>query len=143
MKCLDQYEVENRQALTARYAELGGGLSALGDRPPERWWRTMAKRYAAREREALLAMWADLSPFVDHRPLGWESTSATDGVAARTDGAWAGSSDMWCEVDEVLASDERVLTLRFRWAGTSDGIKWELPLGVVTVIERGLTVRWE
>lgn len=53
---LEHYD--DRVAAIARYVELGGGLSVLGDRPPERWWRAYAKAYAARDRETVIAMHA-------------------------------------------------------------------------------------
>ena len=124
-------------AMIARYAELGGGLAALGDSPPERFWRQYAQRYAARDRNGVLAMHAD-GPFVDHRKLGWESTPTVDEVMAIIDGAWAATSDIRIEVDEVLASDERACALRIAWRGTAEhGVTWEIPMGVVTVVEGG------
>ena len=52
-----------------------------------------------------------------------------------------GSSDVRIEMEEVLACDERVIAMRAALRGTSpDGQQFEVPLGLVDVIEDGLFV---
>ncbi len=52
-----------------------------------------------------------------------------------------GSSDPRIEMEEVLACDERVIAIRATVRGTSpDGRQFEVPLGLVDVIEDGLFV---
>ncbi len=52
-----------------------------------------------------------------------------------------GSSDLRIEMEEVLACDERVIAMRATVRGTSpDGRQFEVPLGLVDVVEVGLFV---
>jgi len=132
---------------TAARLELGGGLAALGDRAPERWWARYARLFAARELDPALALFAaEGCEFLDRRRFGWE-TGGQERAAAHLRTSWAGSTDIRVEVEEVLACDERVIALRLNWQGTTSkatgGGRFVLPVGAVSVIESGRAVRWE
>jgi hypothetical protein len=73
---------QQRDAIVARYSDLGGGLSALGDTRSEQLWAEFARRYARREMEPLLELFADDYVLIDHRVIGWEPIRGHDGVAA-------------------------------------------------------------
>ncbi len=141
---IDVYEPEDRQAMIARYAELGGGLGKLGATAPERWWHRYAQLYAARDRDAVAAMHGD-GTLADHRQLGWESASTAEEAMAIIDAAWAATTDIRIDVEEVLASDERACALRITWRGTEAtyGAAWEIPMGVLFVIEDGRSTVYE
>ena len=144
---VDQYDHDDRESMIARYVELGGGLAALGDRAPERWWARYARLFAARELDPALALFAaEGCEFLDRRRFGWE-TGGQERAAAHLRTSWAGSTDIRVEVEEVLACDERVIALRLNWQGTTSkatgGGRFVLPVGAVSVIESGRAVRWE
>jgi ketosteroid isomerase-like protein len=140
---VDFYEPDDRWAMTARYAELGGGLEPLGDRPPERLYAEFLRRWAAGDTGKIVELCADGYRHNDHRKLGWE---AVDSLAALWDfvaSAVAGTSGFHFDVDEVLACDDRVLALRGTWHAHSPetGSEMEFKLGHVAVVEHGLLVR--
>ncbi len=140
----DQYEPDDRAAMIARYAEVGGGLAALGDNPPERWLAAYARGYAAGEMDTLVSLSDESYEFVDHRELGWEPLRGHEGVRALNTSAWE-VGVVWIEVDEVLACDERVLAVRLTHHGIAaeEDTRFELPVGRVHVVENGRVVRTE
>lgn len=141
----DVYDAADRQALIARYSELGGGLSALGDTAPERWWAEFAWRFACRAIDPLLALFSEEYIAIDHRILGWEPIRGHEGVTAVVTSSWT-SFDIRAEVDEVLAVDGRVMAFRFRWVFHAEdalGGEGVIDVGEVAVIEDGLIVRAE
>ncbi len=142
----DIYEPDDRQAMIARYAELGGGLGALGERPPERWWARFARLFAGRELDQLLVSFAEDCVLIDHREA-WPPTGGRQGAAAIIESTWAAAQDRHFEVEEVLARDDRVLAMRVQWQGTPkppQGGGWvALASGIVAVIESDRLVRWE
>ena len=139
------YDDDARVAMIARYCELGGGLSALGVRAPERWWRRYAPVYAARDLDALARFHRDDWAFADHRAMAWESCAGVDAVLGIIRSAYEISCDMRVEVREVLACDERVIAMQMAWIGTAlqGGGPVELPLLTVSVIEHGRQAVYE
>ncbi len=144
---LDVYDAEDRQAMTARYAELGGGFGPLGDRPPERWMREFFVRYAARNTEAMAALVDEHVTLDDHRNLAWDPIRGVEQLAGLWQSGWAASSDLRLEVDGVLGCDDRVIALRGSWAFTaladSGGGNAAIPFGLVAVIDEGRAVSWD
>jgi ketosteroid isomerase-like protein len=138
------FDPGERQAMIARFAELGGGLAALGDRPPERWLAEFAGRYARRDIDRLMELYTDDFVTVDHRTLGWEEMRKDDGgQRAALESSLAAGSDQWFVVDEVLACDDRFIAARGRFHGKSadGGGAFEIAFGVVAVVEDG-QVSW-
>ncbi len=140
MRSTDLYHPDDRKAMIARYAELGGGLSMLGDRAPERHFAEFARSYALGDAEMVLEQYATDWGMTDHRQLGWGELRGRDAVAAAVVAAYEGSLDMRLEVDEVIACDERVIALRVAYRGhTIDGGgAWEIPVGQVAVLCNGM-----
>ena len=56
MVSLEIYEHDDRVAMVARYAELGGGQGPLGDRAPERVLAEYARRFARRDPQPLFEL---------------------------------------------------------------------------------------
>ncbi len=108
---VDQYDPDDRQAMIARYVELGGGLAALGDRSPERWFARLARVQADQDQALLPSLYAEDYVLVDHRNVGWDPTDSRAAAVERIEAIWAGSTDMHLEVHEVLACDERAIAL--------------------------------
>jgi ketosteroid isomerase-like protein len=133
---VDFYEPGDRQPMIARYAELGGGMSKLGNSSVERAFAEFAKRYAARDLEPQSDLITDDFQWSDHRQLAWEPLRGRDAVTALVGSSWEGTTDIRIEVDEVLACDGRVLAVRCRWVGHgSRAGAFELPAGQVVVAE--------
>jgi hypothetical protein len=114
------YEAKDHAVGVRRAAELAGrdaGVSTaatpapapavLGDRPPERFWSEANRRWAARELEPLLDLYADDWSMVDHRDLAWEQAGGCEGARALVTSALAVTDHVQLEIDEVLACDER------------------------------------
>ncbi len=133
---IDFYGPDDRQAIVARYAELGGGLSVLADSPAERVVRRFLRHYAAQELAPALELTRDDFLWTDHRNLGWEPIRGRVGIARLLKSSWEGTLDMRIEIDDVLACDGRQLALRFRWVGhNARGGLFELPAGQVIVTD--------
>jgi ketosteroid isomerase-like protein len=143
---LDIYEPDDRQAMVARYTELGGGLSALGDSPPERWLAEFALLFARQDSDNLLARISEEYELHDHRMIGWEPVRGRAQSAAMMESAWQGDDIRW-EVSEVVAANDRVLAVVERIIGHGDraagGGEYAIDVGVVLVVEDGLMVRAE
>jgi ketosteroid isomerase-like protein len=138
---VDLYDPEDRQAMIARYAELGGGLSALGDTASERALREFALRFARAEIEPLLESTSPDYAFVDHRQLGWDPVHGRDGFMALAESAHnEGQLDLRFEVEEVLAADQRVVAALARYIGharDAQGGEFSVDVGVVCVFDDG------
>jgi ketosteroid isomerase-like protein len=142
-RCLEHiYEPEDRQAMLARFAEMGGRRTVLGDRPPERNLAEYHRRCNERDLEGVLELFPPDYLLVDHRAVGW-GESGKDEIVARHESFFALASDVRIEVDEVLACDDRVIAATQALRGTADdfGGSFELAFGIVAVIEDGLRVR--
>ncbi len=143
LKRIDQYEPAERQLMTARYAELGGGLGLLGDTASERQIKEYARRYAARDFDGLRALNAEDWRLVDHRQLGWRELDQ-DNYADEQRAIWAQIENVHLEVNEVLAADDRVLAATGTFRGTAKasagGGRFDYPVGFITLVENGLTI---
>jgi class 3 adenylate cyclase/ketosteroid isomerase-like protein len=138
---VDFYEADDRQAMIARYVELGGGLSAVGESNPEKILAEWCRRYARRKLEGLLEMLDEGFQWTDHRMLGWDPFDR-EGFTAVTKSAWEEAADIRIEADEVLAADERTLAVRLRFVGHAldGGGAFELPVGQVCLYRDGRAV---
>jgi ketosteroid isomerase-like protein len=138
---VDLYDPDDRQAMIARYVELGGGLSALGDSPVERFAAEFYTRQARRELEPLQELIDERYLQVDHRSVGWEPVRGRGEHAALFTSIGSANRDLRVEVDEVLAVSERVLAMRIRWVGHgSRAGAFEVPVGQVVLVEDGRLV---
>ncbi len=139
---VDMYEPDHRQAMIVRYVELGGGQGRLGDRPPERYWAELLRRFAAHDVEAVVELHAPDWVFVDYRSLAWEEMRGRQGAETFFRSAFAVSPDVRGEVDEVLACDERVIALITTWRGLGGDASgsFEIRVGMVDVIEAAQSV---
>jgi ketosteroid isomerase-like protein len=137
------YEPEDRTAMVARYAELGGGQGPLGGRPPERVWAEYIRRHAARDLDGLVNAVAPEWVLIDHRQLGWEEIRGHAGLLDYLRSHFEVSADSRIEVDEVLACDDRVIAMRTTVHGTNvdGGARFDRPLGIVSVVENAKIVR--
>jgi tetratricopeptide (TPR) repeat protein/ketosteroid isomerase-like protein len=137
------YEPEDRTAMVARYAELGGGQGPLGDRPPERVWAEFIRRHAVRDLDRLAEIIAPEWALIDHRRLGWEEIRGYDSLVRYLRAGFEVSTDVRLEVDEVLARDDRVIAMRMTvYATTLDGGgRFDRPLGIVSVVDNGRILR--
>ena len=138
-----QYDPDDRQAMIARYAQLGGGAGPLGDQPPERWLARWIERYASHDRNGLRELWGRDCVFIDHRELGWEELRGREALLAVTESTWEVVPDNRCEVDEVLACDEHVIAVTCTFKGTAadGGGPTEIAFGWVELIEDGVCTR--
>jgi class 3 adenylate cyclase/tetratricopeptide (TPR) repeat protein len=138
----DVYDHDDRRAMVARYSELGGGLGLLGDRAPERYYAEFARRYAVRDVDHLADLYAGDWDFVDHRSIGWDDLHGRGALVDIVHSAFAVTTDLRVEVDEVLECDESVIAVRLTYLGSSrdGGGLVALPVGLVSVIESGRCV---
>jgi ketosteroid isomerase-like protein len=141
----DFYDPDDRQAIIARYVELGGGLGRLGDSPPERWLAEWARRYPTADFDGMAALASPRCSFKDHRRLGWDPVQTAEGMAELGRSIWSGTSDVRLEVDEVLACNERAVAARVRVHATSrrHAIRSQTPTGAVILVEDGLLISWD
>jgi ketosteroid isomerase-like protein len=134
----DVYDPDDRQAMIARYVELGGGLSQLGDKASERILAEWCRHYARRDLEAMMKLLADDFRWIDYRPLSWEPFDR-EGMRQVTLSAWTEASDIRIEIDEVLAVDDSAIAMRTRFVGTgAQAGAFELPVGQVARYENGV-----
>lgn len=128
-----------------RYAELGGGLGALGDRVAERIVAQFELRQAQRDLAALMALFGPEVAFVDHRRMAWDQSSGWDAVEHFFRSAFETFPAYWVEVDEVLACDERVIAMwtTTRGLGMDSAGRFELCLGAVVRCANGLIAFWD
>jgi ketosteroid isomerase-like protein len=135
----DIYDPDERQAMIARFAELGGGLGPLGDRAPEQFQREWCRRLATGEPERMAELYRKDFRRVDHRAIGWEATGQTD-QRAFYESFFTAGCDLWARIVEVLACDDRVIALTWIAHGRhrDGGGTFEIPIGDVMVIENGL-----
>ena len=139
---LDIYDPSDRGTMINRYVELGGGQAALGDAPPARWWRDAVAAEAARDADRFVELFAEDFTFTDHRPLGWDAVAGKQAAGELFRSGWKVASFLHREIDDVLACDERVIALRctLRFENVEGGGRSEVPLGLVALIEDGLSV---
>lgn len=140
---IEVFEPDDREGMVARFVELGGGLSQLGERIPERVWARFIDRHAARDLDGLAGIIAPGWTLVDHRQLGWEQIRTSEGLLAYLRSHFEITLNSRIEVDEVLACDDRQIALRITALGTTvEGrTSFARPLGVVSIVENGQIVR--
>ncbi len=116
--------------------------ASSGDRPPERLWRELARRWAADDIDALLELYAEDWLMTDHRAMGWEPQRGRAQARAVVESVFAIAPDIRLDIDEVLACDERVIAMRVAYRGhAADGSGYaEYPVGYVAVVENGISV---
>jgi hypothetical protein len=125
--------------MLARFAELGGGQEPLGERPPEQWAAKFLRMFASRDVEGLMELHAEGYRRVDHRTLGRGETDNAE-QHRLYESFFATASDVWGQIDEVLACDDRViaLTCTLRGRGNDGNGVFEIPFGAVATMENGL-----
>lgn len=116
----DLYDAGDRTGLVARYTELGGGLSALGDSPLEQLQAEWSLRYTRRDMDGLLKLVSEEYELIDHRLLAWEPVRGHAGFRPMMESGWNTSADLRREVDEVLAVADDVIALRIAIVGRSN-----------------------
>ncbi len=142
---LDLYDPDDRKSMLARFQELTGADSFLGDRLPERWWARFATLFGEHDREGLAEMWAEDMVLVDHRAVGWEEEHGLDAMLDLADSAWAMSPDIRAEINEVIACDDHVSAILLTYSGSAaeGGGAIEIPVGYVSVFASGRAIRGE
>ena len=108
---MDLFDPDDRAAMLARFADLGGGGSLLGDRRPEQVVKAFLRAYAARDVDGVIRGVDDDWVIRDHRRLGWEEMRGRDGAARFMESIYS-VTDSWGEVDEVVACSDRVIAVR-------------------------------
>jgi len=108
---MDLFDPDDRAAMLARFAELGGGTGPLGDRRPEQVVKAFLRAYAARDVDGVIRGVGDDWAIRDHRPLGWEEMRGREGAARFMESIYS-VTDSWGEVDEVVACSDRVIAVR-------------------------------
>jgi ketosteroid isomerase-like protein len=142
----ENFEPEDRQAMIARFAELGGGQAALGDRPPERFWAEFCQRWATMDADRIAELYADDWVGIEHRQLGWEEMRGREAVRAYIASVLEDALDVRCEVEEVLACDERAIALIVTYGGSSTRIgrgTWQNGYGSVVLVDANQITRLE
>jgi ketosteroid isomerase-like protein len=138
---VELYGYDDVGAMIARYAELGGGLSVLGDSPPERFYAAFARGFARRDIDAMLEFVAPDVVHVDHREIGWEPLRGHAGYRATIESGWAEMADVRLEIAEVLALADDAIALRVRWIGHGDQsagfAEFSLDVGTVSSFAAG------
>lgn len=127
-------------AKCGRAQDAGAGLCAACDgRAPLRYYAEYAKRYAARDLDAFMELFADGWTMVIHSAGAATETIGTATCRAWTASVYAVSPDVRFAIDDVLACDERVLAMRASYHGMGPGGRGEFAYvaGFVTVVEDG------
>ena len=76
---------------------------------------------------------------LDHRALPWEDVHGRSAIERLYESGMSAFPDLWLDVVEVLACDDRVAALRYklRGHGRDGGGEMEVPQGCVVVAEAG------
>jgi len=135
---VEVYAPEDRQAMLARFGELGGGRGVLGDRLPEQHVTEYIRRFNDREFDGLADLYTADSMTVDHRAVGWGELRRQD-VRPMHESLVEVAPDARWDVGEVLACDDRVIAFTAFARGThlEGGGAFEIAFGAVAVIEGG------
>jgi SnoaL-like protein len=114
----------------------------LAELAPLRHYDEYARRYAARDLDAFIELFAEDWTMVDHRPGGWDSAIGREACRVLTASVLAVSPDVRFTIDEVLACDERVVAMRASYHGSGIGGRgrFAFEAGFVTLIEGGLSI---
>ncbi len=113
-------------------------------RAPLRYYAEYARRYAARDLDAFMELFAADWTMTDHRVGGAERPVGRDTCRAWTAAVFAVSPDVRFTLDETLACDERVIAMRASYRGSGRGPGgsggFAFVAGFVTVVEHGHSV---
>jgi class 3 adenylate cyclase/ketosteroid isomerase-like protein/tetratricopeptide (TPR) repeat protein len=114
---VERYQPHDTAAVLARYAELGGSHTGLGDRPPERLFAELLRRSAGGG--SVRELFGEDFLMVDHRRLGWEDVTGAGSAVELLASLTAMAPDMQVVVDDVLACDDRVIAAVTTARGTA------------------------
>ncbi len=138
------FDVDAETSMRACFEDLRGRM-LLGDRPPERWWRTFVEAFARQDASWLGDLYAEDYVQVDRRALAWEDVHGREAAVHLLESAWRIAADVRCVIDQVLACDDERIAVRCRFAGTAlDGAgPMEIALGYAGVVNDAIAVRGE
>jgi ketosteroid isomerase-like protein len=139
LKIHELFNPDDRAAIMARYEELTGTRTVLGDRPSERVIAEVQRALNGRDYERLLELVTHDWYFVDHRALGWEEGHGREQCVTIMRSMFDASPDVRFDLDEVLAVDDRLMVTHaaVRGHGLKAG-KHEVSAGAVFLVEDGL-----
>jgi hypothetical protein len=131
---------EHTSAFTA-VPGLSAAILARGELPPLRFFGEFGRLYAARDVDALLALFDPEWTMADFRPHDSQDVYGLDGARAMIKSVFGVSPDIRFAIDEVLACDKRVIALTVSYRGRAQGGLGEFTYisGYVAEIEDG---RW-
>jgi hypothetical protein len=111
-------------------------------RAPLRYYAEYGRRYAARDLDAFIELFAGGWEMVDHRAGMSTEPIGVDTCRAWTASVLAVSPNVRFAIDEVLACGERVVAMRASYHGQGPGGRGEFAFlsGFVTVVERGHSI---
>jgi ketosteroid isomerase-like protein/tetratricopeptide (TPR) repeat protein len=149
------YQAKDHTVGVTRATELAGApvitpltaarpTAVLGDRPPERAIAEWIWCVDARNVDAIVELFAEDIVRVDHRKLGWDEVRGRDALRDLYRSAMDIWPDVHTEPHEVLACDDRVIAFTHTTSGTDGkGSPFEIPFGVVFLVENGLITTWD
>ncbi len=139
---VDQYDPAEREAMLARFTELSESAPPGGQPRSEQLTAEFVRRYNARNLDAILQLYRQDFKLTDHRSVGWAKVSGLGDYREALGAGLAMSDDITYEVDEIVASDERVIAFRAAWRGTAadGGGAAELAVGIVTANDGALII---
>jgi ketosteroid isomerase-like protein len=142
---VDHYDYDDDAAMVRRYHELGGYPVGFADRSPERLVAAVYRYVARGDLEHLGELHADDAVILDHRALPWEDARGRAAIVRLYESGLSAFPDLWLDIVEVVACDERVMALRYklRGHGIDGGGEMEVPLGAVVVAEQDQLVSVE
>ena len=134
---VDHYEYDDDAAILRRYHELGGYPVAFDDRPPERLVGTTYRYVLSGDMKRLGELYAEDAVILDHRALPWEDARGRSAIKRLYESGRSAFPDLWLDVVEVVACDDRVMALRYKLCGhgTDGGGEMEVPQGSVVMVE--------
>jgi hypothetical protein len=111
-------------------------------RAPLRYYAEYGRRYAARDLNAFMELFTPGWEMVDHRAGMSPGPIGVATCRAWTASVFAVSPDVRFAIDDVLACDERVITMRASYHGNGPGGRGEFAFlsGFVTVVEHGHSI---
>jgi hypothetical protein len=115
---VEQFESRDLDGMLARYRELGGSTSVLGNRPPERLLAEYFRRYVARDVEALSQLVTADVFTADHRRIRYGEGQGRDRFK-RVLTAILGVGFIDVHVDELIACDDRTIAVRVTYRGSA------------------------
>jgi class 3 adenylate cyclase len=135
----DIYEPEDRQAMVARYAELGGGQGCLGRSDAEQWCCDYVRGFATDDTAWLPERFTSDWVLHDHRSMPWDGAQGLEAFAELQRSGFASTLDLRAEVTEVLAVAEGAIAFTMSFLGHSieGGGPFEVSAGWVVGLEDG------